>query len=77
VSNYLFGVTRITAMDVLLGTLLGNAPMIAFYVAVGAGLRPLRHFWFMFALAVVNVLLLVPVALRYWKPAWFKRIGVE
>ena len=36
VSNYLFGITRITLMDVILGTFLGNAPAIAFYVAVGA-----------------------------------------
>lgn len=77
VSNYLFGMSRITLMDVFLGTILGNAPAITFYVAVGAGLRPAANWLFMVGLAVVNVLLLVPVALRYWKPDWFKRIGVE
>jgi len=77
VSNYLFGVSRITLMDVVLGTFLGNAPAIALYVAVGAGLHPFRNWRFMVALAVANILLLVPVALRYLRPQWFKRIGVE
>jgi uncharacterized membrane protein YdjX (TVP38/TMEM64 family) len=77
VSNYLFGVSRITAMDVFLGTILGNAPAIAFYVAFGTGLHPHRNWRFLVTLAIVNVLLLVPVVLRYVKPQWFKRIGVE
>lgn len=77
ISNYLFGISRITFMDVLLGTLLGNAPMVTFYVAVGAGLHPEKNWKFTVTLAVINVLLLVPIVLRYWKPEWFKRIGVE
>jgi uncharacterized membrane protein YdjX (TVP38/TMEM64 family) len=77
VSNYLFGVSRITLMDVVLGTFLGNAPAIAFYVAVGAGVKPLRNWRFMVCITAINILLLVPVALRYWRPQWFKRIGVE
>jgi uncharacterized membrane protein YdjX (TVP38/TMEM64 family) len=77
VSNYLFGVTRITLPDVLLGTILGNAPAVSFYVAVGAGWQPLRDWRFMSTLAVLNVVLLIPVALRYWKPQWFSRIGIE
>jgi phospholipase D1/2 len=77
VSNYLFGITRITLPDVILGTILGNAPAIAFYVAIGAGWQPLRDWRFMSTLAVLNVVLLIPVALRYWKPHWFRRIGIE
>jgi uncharacterized membrane protein YdjX (TVP38/TMEM64 family) len=77
VSNYLFGISRITLMDVILGTFLGNAPAIAFYVAVGAGIKPLRNWRFMVCVTAINILLLVPVALRYWRPQWFKRIGVE
>jgi uncharacterized membrane protein YdjX (TVP38/TMEM64 family) len=76
-SNYLFGVTRITPMDVALGTILGNAPMITLEVAIGAGRHPYRDWRFITALTVVNILLLVPVALRYWKPQWFRKIGVE
>jgi uncharacterized membrane protein YdjX (TVP38/TMEM64 family) len=76
-ANYLFGLSRISLRDVMLGTMLGNIPAIAFYVAIGAGVHPARNWRFMAGLAAVNVLLLVPVALRYWRPEWFKRIGVE
>src|SRR5258706_4138122 len=77
VSNYLFGISRITLMDVVLGTFLGNAPMIALYTAMGAGMKPLRNWRFMVCLTIANIVLLVPVVLRYWRPHWFKRIGVE
>src|SRR5256885_1401079 len=77
VSNYLFGISRITLMDVVLGTFLGSAPAIAFYVAVGAGIHPFRNWRFMVGLTIANLILLVPVVLRYWRPHWVKRIGVE
>jgi uncharacterized membrane protein YdjX (TVP38/TMEM64 family) len=76
-SNYLFGITRITPMDVALGTILGNAPMITLEVAIGAGRHPYRDWRFMTILTIVNIFLLVPIALRYWKPQWFQKIGVE
>jgi uncharacterized membrane protein YdjX (TVP38/TMEM64 family) len=76
-ANYVFGLSRISLRDVMLGTMLGNIPAIAFYVAAGAGVHPIRNWRFMAGLAVLNVVLLVPVGLRYWKPEWFKRIGVE
>ena len=77
VSNYLFGLSRITLIDVVLGTLLGNVPAITFYVALGAGLNPWSNWRFMAGLATLNLVLLIPVAVRYWKPEWFRRIGVE
>jgi uncharacterized membrane protein YdjX (TVP38/TMEM64 family) len=77
VSNYLFGLTRINWVEVALGTVLGNAPAIALYVATGAGWRPWENWRFLTLLAVLNVVLLIPIALRYWKPNAFKRIGVE
>ncbi|HSI32597.1 MAG: TVP38/TMEM64 family protein [Phycisphaerae bacterium] len=77
VSNYLFGLTRINWIEVAIGTVLGNVPAIALYVATGAGLRPWENWRFLTVLAVLNVVLLVPIALRYWKPGAFKRIGVE
>lgn len=76
-ANYLFGLTRISLTDVLLGTLLGNIPAIAFYAAMGSGMHPWNNWRFMAALAAVNVVLLVPVAIRYWRPDWFKKIGIE
>jgi uncharacterized membrane protein YdjX (TVP38/TMEM64 family) len=76
-SNYLFGLTRITAMDVIIGTIGGNLPTIAIGVAVGVGKHLLREWTFWLTLAAVNLVLLLPLALRYWKPEWFRRIGVE
>jgi uncharacterized membrane protein YdjX (TVP38/TMEM64 family) len=77
VSNYLFGLTRITVQDVAVGTFLGGLPAVAFAVALGYDWR-LYHDWRLWVtLAAVNVALLLPLGLRYWKPQWFKRIGVE
>jgi uncharacterized membrane protein YdjX (TVP38/TMEM64 family) len=76
-SNYLFGLTRITIMDVVLGTMGGGLPAVAFYVALGVGRHLLRDWRFWTTLGAVNIVLLVPLALRYIKPQWFKRIGVE
>lgn len=77
ISNYLFGMTRIKLIEVVVGTLLGNIPAIALYVAGGAGMRPNRDWRFLAIIASLNVLLLIPIILRYVKPEWFKKIGVE
>jgi uncharacterized membrane protein YdjX (TVP38/TMEM64 family) len=76
-SNYAFGVTRINLVELVVGTLLGNLPVVAFYVAAGAQLHPWKNWRFILAIAAVNLLLLVPVVLRYARPQWFKRIGLE
>lgn len=76
-SNYLFGLTRITAMDVIIGTIGGNLPTIAIGVALGVGNHLLREWTFWVTLVAVNLVLLLPLALRYLKPEWFRRIGVE
>ena len=33
--------------------------------------------WLMALIGLLNVLLLIPILLRYLKPQWFKKIGVE
>lgn len=75
VSNYLFGLTSITVIDVFVGTLLGGIPAISAYVAFGAGIAKDWRFWIV--LGIINLVLLIPLALRYLKPRWFKKIGVE
>jgi uncharacterized membrane protein YdjX (TVP38/TMEM64 family) len=62
-SNYLFGLTRITLMDVGLGTVVGNLPAIAIIVAGGAASLRNGRFWTV--LIAVNLLLLTPLAWRY------------
>lgn len=64
-SNYLFGLTRITVLDAGLGTLAGNLPAIAFSVAGGTGAGVLRDWRFWAALFTINLLLLAPLAFRY------------
>ena len=76
-SNIALGLSRVTAWEVLLGTLLGNVPAVAVYVGLGAGYRPLTNWRFDAAVGLVNVALLVPLAVRYARPEWFRRIGVE
>lgn len=76
-SNYLFGITRIPVVDVALGTFLGGIPSTAFYMAIGSGMHPFRNLRFMAMLVLLNILLLVPVVMRYLRPDWFKKIGVE
>jgi uncharacterized membrane protein YdjX (TVP38/TMEM64 family) len=76
-SNYLFGLTTITAIDVVLGTLLGNLPGATMYVTLGADPKLMQHGMFWTGMVTMNGLLIVPVALRYLRPDWFRRIGVE
>jgi uncharacterized membrane protein YdjX (TVP38/TMEM64 family) len=76
-SNYAMGLTRIRAREAAIGTLLGNIPAVAFYVGVGGGYRPWKNWHFTGGLVLVNILLLIPLALRYYKPQWFRRIGLE
>ncbi len=75
--NYALGLTKISLADVILGTLLGGIPTVSIYVAIGAGLHPLQNWRFITVIAVLNVLMIVPVAARYWRPQWFGRIGVK
>ena len=76
-SNIALGLSRVSTRDVLLGTLLGNVPAVAVYVGLGAGYHPLTNWRFDSAVGLINVILLVPLLLRYAKPSWFRRIGVE
>jgi len=78
-SNYLFGLSRISTMDVGIGTFLGGMPAASFYAALGADRhRHLFKDWrFVATLIGVNAVLLLPLLVRYLRPQWFKRIGVE
>jgi uncharacterized membrane protein YdjX (TVP38/TMEM64 family) len=70
-SNYLFGLTRITAMDVALGTLGGGMPAIGAYVIFGAGRA--REFKPWAVLTAINIVMLIPLAIKYWKPRWTRK----
>jgi uncharacterized membrane protein YdjX (TVP38/TMEM64 family) len=77
VANYLFGLTRVSTIDVAVGTLLGNVPSAIFYTTLGADPTLLRQWRFTLSIAVINIGLLIPLVLRYIKPQWFRRVGIE
>jgi uncharacterized membrane protein YdjX (TVP38/TMEM64 family) len=76
-SNYAFGLTTIPPRDAAVGTLLGGIPTVTMYVLFGVDPRWFENWRYILALAVLNVALIVPVLLRYLKPEWFKRMGLE
>ena len=76
-ANYLFGLTRVSTIDVAIGTLLGNVPSAIFYTTLGAEPALLRQWRFTLTIAIVNLALLVPLVLRYLKPKWFRKVGIE
>lgn len=77
ISNYVFGLTTITPADVVVGTLLGGLPVVAWWVAIGAGLHPWENAEFIAVILLMHVILLVPLVMRYLKPQWFRRYGIE
>jgi len=76
-SNYVFGLSRISTIDIAVGSLLGGMPAASFYATLGANRQLLKDWRFDLSLVCVNLLLLLPLLMRYLQPQWFKRIGVE
>jgi len=74
--NYALGLSKISLRDIILGTLLGAIPLVTIHVAIGAGYNP--HDWiFDLSISALTLVLLTPLLLRYLKPSWFCKIGVE
>jgi uncharacterized membrane protein YdjX (TVP38/TMEM64 family) len=76
-SNYLLGLTTISLRDVAVGTFLGGTPAVCIYVLLGAGRHYLTNWKFMSGLVTLNILLLCPVIVRYLRPDWFRKVGLE
>jgi uncharacterized membrane protein YdjX (TVP38/TMEM64 family) len=76
-TNYALGLTRITTPDVVVGTILGSAPGVAVYVMLGNDPAMLADFRFIATIAAMVIVLLIPLLLRYLRPQWFRRIGIE
>jgi uncharacterized membrane protein YdjX (TVP38/TMEM64 family) len=77
ICNYALGLTKVSYTDVLLGTFLGGIPSAALYVGIGAHYHPLTNWRFDTILGAINVVLLLPLILRYLLPKWFARMGIE
>jgi uncharacterized membrane protein YdjX (TVP38/TMEM64 family) len=65
-SNYLFALTRIRGRDAALGTLLGGLPVVAGWVAIGARPAVLVDWRFWTVIVGTNVILLAPLAVRFF-----------
>jgi uncharacterized membrane protein YdjX (TVP38/TMEM64 family) len=76
-SNYLFGMSRISMIYVAVGSFLGGIPAAYLYATIGADPELVKDWRFDVSLVCVNLLLLIPLLLRYLQPKWFERIGVE
>jgi uncharacterized membrane protein YdjX (TVP38/TMEM64 family) len=77
ISNYAFGVTTISIRDIAVGTLLGGTPTVATFVTIGAARHLVSDWRFLVAIATLNVLLLGMLVVRYLRPEWFTRVGIE
>ena len=77
VSNYLFSLTRISMIDVAIGTILGGTFSKMVHVPLGDDPAMLVSVEYWTIIAAVNAVLLSPLLLRYLFPQWFRRIGVE
>jgi len=69
ISNYLFGLTRIRIVDVILGTVLGGTLSQMIHIAAGANPRLLISPGFLGILAAINLVLLSPLVVGYWQRA--------
>ena len=75
VSNYLFGLTHISAWSVFAGTIAGCIPAIGAWVIVGADLYDNWRYWAF--LGVLNGILVIPLAARYYQHRKTRVFGDE
>ncbi len=77
ISNYLFGLTRIRPVEVFLGSMLGGFPALTIYVTSGADYTLFATWRYWMILGTINLVLVMPLVLRYLWPRWFRKMGVE
>ena len=75
--NYALGLSSASYVDVILGTFLGAIPPIMVHVGLGTDYLILKNGRFDLAVVGITLVLLMPLILRYLRPGWFKKIGVE
>ena len=75
--NYALGLMHVSIIDVAAGTLIGGVATVTIYVAIGAAPTMLADWRFITILALIHVVILVPIVLRYLQPGWFRRVGIE
>lgn len=76
-SNYVFGLTKISLLDVAIGTFIGGLPGGTLGVTFGAAGHLLHDWRYVTFLVILNIIPIAGLVLRYIKPDWFRSIGIE
>jgi uncharacterized membrane protein YdjX (TVP38/TMEM64 family) len=75
-SNYILGLLHVPIRSIMLGTLIGGIPAIALYVAIGTA-HPMHNKPVFFTIIALNVVALAAIPIRYLRPDWFRKMGIE
>ena len=76
IANYMLGLFHVPVITVMIGTVIGAIPRIAFWVQWGIS-DPTDDpavFWTIIGL---NLAALATIPLRYLRPQWFRKMGLE
>ena len=76
ISNYILGLFHVPVRTIMLGTLIGGIPAIALYVALGTT-HPMQNKPVFFTIIALNVIALALIPVRYLRPQWFRKLGIE
>lgn len=76
-ANFAFGLSKISLRDVTVGTLIGTIPTVTIFVTTGAKPAAMKRWEFWIVFVAINLVLLGIAGLRYIRPKWFAKIGVE
>ena len=75
-ANYMLGLFRVPVSTVMIGTLVGGIPRIAFWVQWGIS-NPADNPPIFWTIIGMNLLALSTIPIRYLRPQWFRKIGLE
>jgi uncharacterized membrane protein YdjX (TVP38/TMEM64 family) len=76
IANYMLGLFHVPVSTVMLGTAIGAVPRIAFWVQWGIA-DPTSDPAVFWTIIAMNLAALSTIPLRYYKPEWFRKMGIE
>lgn len=76
IANYMLGLFHVPVSTVMIGTAIGAVPRVAFWVQWGIG-DPWQDPVVFWTIIAMNLAALSTIPLRYYKPEWFRKMGIE
>jgi uncharacterized membrane protein YdjX (TVP38/TMEM64 family) len=76
IANYMLGLFHVPIATVMIGTAIGAIPRIAFWVQWGIA-DPSEDPVVFWTIIGMNLAALSTIPLRYYKPDWFRKMGIE